>query len=124
MGHGFQVSIMDALVRYHRLLGRRVLWQGGTDHAGIATQMVVERQLHAAGKQRENLSREALLSLITAWKNQSEQRINEQLQRLGASIDVSRNRFTLDADFNQAVVAVFTQLYEEGLLYRGKRLVN
>jgi len=114
MGHGFQVSVMDALIRYHRMMGRRVLWQGGTDHAGIATQMVVERQLRAIGQKPEALSPEQLLEAISEWKTQSEQRINHQLQRLGASIDFSRNRFTQDAGFNQAVVSVFIRLYEEG----------
>lgn len=124
MGHGFQVSIMDALIRYQRMLGKQVLWQGGTDHAGIATQMVVERQLAAQGKQRHKMDREAFLTAINDWKNQSEARINKQLQRLGASIDFSRNRFTQDAGFNEAVIEVFIRLYKDGLLYRGKRLVN
>lgn len=124
MGHGFQISIIDALVRYHRMLGHNVLWQGGTDHAGIATQMVVERQLEAKGKHRDQLGREEFLDILSEWKDQSEHRINEQLKRLGASIDFSRHRFTRDAHFNQAVIEVFIRLYEAGLLYKGQRLVN
>jgi valyl-tRNA synthetase len=122
MGHGLQVSLMDASVRYHRMKGHRVLWQGGTDHAGIATQMVVERQLAAKGQM--SVKREEFLSAVSAWKEHYEHRINSQLQRLGASIDFSRNRFTFDLGFDKAVRQVLVKLYEEGLLYRGKRLVN
>jgi valyl-tRNA synthetase len=124
MGHGFQVSIMDAFIRYHRMLGKKVLWQGGTDHAGIATQMVVERQLALKGKRRDQMTRETFMMEVSGWKEQSEQRIYNQLRRLGASIDFSRNRFTQDEGFNEAVLKVFITLYKQGLLYRGKRLVN
>lgn len=124
MGHAFQVSIMDALVRYNRMLGKKVLWQGGTDHAGIATQLVIENQLAMQGKERSQLKREKFLAILNAWKEKSNAHINTQLKRLGASIDYSRFRFTKDDDFNQAVIKVFTELYEAGLIYRGKRLVN
>lgn len=124
MGHGLQVSEIDLLIRYHRMLGKTVLWQGGTDHAGIATQMVIERQLESQGKHRKDLSRAEFTKIVSQWQTQSEARINYQLKRLGASIDFSRNRFTQDPEFNQAVVHVFKKLYEDGLIYRGKRLVN
>ncbi len=124
MGHGFQVSLMDALIRYQRMCGKNVLWQGGTDHAGIATQMVVERQLLAQGKSRHALGRDQFLGAIWAWKNKSGGMITEQLRYMGASIDWSRERFTRDADFSAAVEKVFIDLYRQGLIYRGKRLVN
>lgn len=124
MGHGFQVSLMDALVRYQRMCGKNVLWQGGTDHAGIATQMVVERQLLAQGKSRHALGRDRFLEAVWAWKNKSGGMITEQLRYMGASIDWSRERFTRDADFSAAVEKVFIDLYSQGLIYRGKRLVN
>ncbi len=124
MGHAFQDTLMDILTRYHRMQGRSTLWQGGTDHAGIATQLVVERQIEAAGKQRLGLGREAFLKEVFAWKDRSGGRITEQLRRLGASIDWSRERFTMDAGLSRAVQEVFVRLYEEGLIYRGKRLVN
>lgn len=124
MGHGFQDSIMDALIRYHRMLGENVLWQAGTDHAGIATQMVVERKLLLTGKTRHDLGREEFIKTIWQWKAESGNMITQQLRRLGASIDWSRERFTMDENYSHAVNTVFIKLYEEGLIYRGQRLVN
>lgn len=124
MGHGFQVTLMDALVRYQRMCGKNVLWQGGTDHAGIATQMVVERQLLVQGKTRYDLGREKFLEAVWEWKTKSGGRITQQLRCLGASIDWSRERFTFDTAFSAAVKKVFIDLYQKGLIYRGKRLVN
>lgn len=124
MGHGFQVSLMDTLIRYQRMCGKNVLWQGGTDHAGIATQMVVERQLEQEGKSRQQLGREAFVERIWQWKAQSGGTITQQLRRIGASIDWSRECFTMDDTLDRAVTKVFVSLYEEGLIYRGKRLVN
>ncbi len=124
MGHAFQDTIMDALIRYHRMQGRKVLWQGGTDHAGIATQMVVERQLNAEGKNRRDLGREAFEQRVWQWKAQSGDTIQAQLKRLGASIDWSRDRFTMDPELQAAVREAFVRLHDEGLIYRGKRLVN
>ncbi len=124
MGHAFQDTLMDALIRYHRMRGDNTLWQAGTDHAGIATQMVVERMLEAEGKSRHDLGREAFLQRVWQWKAQSGGRITEQLRRMGASLDWSRERFTMDEGLSQAVIEVFVRLYEEGLIYRGKRLVN
>ena len=124
MGHAFQDTIMDALVRYHRMKGDRTLWQAGTDHAGIATQMVVERMLAAEGRSRHDLGREAFLERVWEWKRRSGGRITRQLRRLGASLDWSRERFTMDEGLSRAVREVFVRLYEEGLIYRGKRLVN
>jgi valyl-tRNA synthetase len=124
MGHAFQDTLMDALIRYHRMRGDNTLWQAGTDHAGIATQMVVERMLEAEGKSRHDLGREAFLRRVWQWKAQSGGRITEQLRRMGASLDWSRERFTMDEGLSHAVIEVFVRLYEEGLIYRGKRLVN
>jgi valyl-tRNA synthetase len=124
MGHGFQESIMDALVRYHRMKGHNTLWQVGTDHAGIATQMVVERQLDAQGVSRHDLGRDKFIDKIWEWKEESGGTITQQLRRLGASPDWSRERFTMDEGFYEAVQEVFIQLYEDDLIYRGKRLVN
>jgi valyl-tRNA synthetase len=124
MGHGFQVTLMDALIRYQRMCGRNVLWQGGTDHAGIATQMVVERQLLAQGKSRHDMGREIFVEAIWEWKKKSGGMITEQLRYMGASIDWTRERFTRDDDFSAAVEKVFIDLYRQGLIYRGKRLVN
>ena len=124
MGHAFQDTIMDTLIRFHRMDGRNTLWQPGMDHAGIATQMVVERQLNAEGKNRRELGREAFVERVWQWKEQSGGNISNQLRRLGASVDWSRERFTMDEGLSEAVVEVFVQLYEEGLIYRGKRLVN
>lgn len=124
MGHGFQESIMDALVRYNRMKGKNTLWQVGTDHAGIATQMVVERLLDAQGLSRHDLGREKFLEKVWEWKEESGGTITGQLRRLGASPDWSRERFTMDDGFYKAVQEVFIQLYKDGLIYRGKRLVN
>ena len=124
MGHAFQDSIMDALIRYHRMQGNNTLWQVGTDHAGIATQMVVERQLAAQDVSRHDLGREKFLDKVWEWKEQSGGTITRQLRRMGASVDWSRERFTMDEGLSKAVQEVFVRLYEEGLIYRGKRLVN
>jgi valyl-tRNA synthetase len=124
MGHGFQEAIMDALIRYHRMSGYNTLWQVGTDHAGIATQMVVERQLEAQGVSRHDLGREAFVEKVWEWKEQSGGTITRQLRRLGSSLDWSRERFTMDPGLSKAVQEVFIRLYREGLIYRGQRLVN
>ncbi|HUG73822.1 MAG TPA: valine--tRNA ligase [Steroidobacteraceae bacterium] len=124
MGHAFQHTIMDALVRQHRMRRYAALWQVGTDHAGIATQMVVERQLNAAGTSRRELGREAFIKRVWEWKAESGGTIAQQLRRLGASVDWSRERFTMDAGLSGAVTEVFVRLHAEGLIYRGKRLVN
>ena len=124
MGHAFQDTIMDALIRYRRMRGFDTLWQPGTDHAGIATQMVVERQLNASGQSRLDLGREAFVDRIWAWKEQSGGQIARQMRRLGASVDWQRDQFTMDAGLSRAVTEVFVQLYSQGLIYRGKRLVN
>ncbi|HFQ13394.1 MAG TPA: valine--tRNA ligase, partial [Gammaproteobacteria bacterium] len=124
MGHAFQDTIMDALIRYHRMKGDNTLWQPGTDHAGIATQMVVERQLEAEGKTRHDLGREAFIERVWQWKKESGGTITRQLRRMGASPDWRRERFTMDEGLSEAVREVFISLYEEGLIYRGKRLVN
>ena len=124
MGHAFQDTIMDALTRFHRMRGFNTLWQPGTDHAGIATQMVVERQLNAAGQSRVDLGREAFIERVWQWKETSGGMIAKQMRRLGASVDWQRDVFTLDPALSQAVTEVFVRLYEEGLIYRGKRLVN
>ncbi len=124
MGHAFQDTIMDGLIRYHRMRGNNTLWQPGTDHAGIATQMVVERLLAQEGKTRHDLGREKFIERVWEWKTQSGGTITRQLRRLGASVDWSRERFTMDEGLSRAVREVFVKLYEEGLIYRGKRLVN
>ena len=124
MGHAFQDTIMDALIRHRRMQGFDTLWQPGTDHAGIATQMVVERQLNAAGQSRIDLGRDAFIERIWQWKEQSGGQIANQMRRLGASVDWRRDRFTMDAGLSQSVTEVFVRLYKEGLIYRGKRLVN
>ncbi|MEY4760958.1 MAG: hypothetical protein RLZZ200_814, partial [Pseudomonadota bacterium] len=124
MGHAFQDTIMDSLVRYHRMRGNDTLWQVGTDHAGIATQMVVERQLNATGTNRQELGRDAFTQRVWEWKEQSGGTICQQLRRLGASVDWTRERFTMDEPMSKAVTEVFVRLYEEGLIYRGQRLVN
>ncbi|MBK5937577.1 valine--tRNA ligase [Halorhodospira halophila] len=124
MGHAFQDTVMDALVRYHRMEGHNTLWQPGTDHAGIATQMVVERQLEAEGLSRHDLGREPFLERVWQWKAESGGTIQNQLRRMGASVDWSRERFTMDEGLSEAVTEVFVRLYEEDLLYRGERLVN
>lgn len=124
MGHGFQEAIMDALIRYHRMKGNNTLWQVGTDHAGIATQMVVERLLDADGVSRHDLGREKFIEKVWEWKEESGGAITRQLRRLGASPDWSRERFTMDDGFYEAVQEAFIRLYEDNLIYRGKRLVN
>ena len=124
MGHAFQDTIMDALTRYHRMRGEATLWQPGTDHAGIATQMVVERQLEGEGSSRAALGRDAFIERVWKWKGESGGTIARQMRRLGASVDWSRDRFTMDEGLSQTVTEVFVRLYEEGLIYRGKRLVN
>ena len=124
MGHGFNNAIMDTLTRYHRMLGENTLWQPGTDHAGIATQMVVERQLNAQGIKRHDLGREKFLDKVWEWKAESGGNITRQIRRLGSSVDWSRERFTMDDGLSNAVKEVFVRLYEDGLIYRGKRLVN
>jgi len=124
MGHAFQHTLMDALTRYHRMRGDNTLWQPGTDHAGIATQIVVERQLDQQHIRRRDLGREAFLERVWKWKEESGSVISRQMRRLGASCDWSRERFTMDAGLSRAVTEVFVRLYEEDLIYRGKRLVN
>ena len=124
MGHAFQMTIMDALIRYQRMLGKRTLWQGGTDHAGIATQKIVENQLAAQGKTRHDLGREKFIKRVWEWKAESGSTITSQMRRLGASMDWSRERFTMDEGLSAAVRKVFVQWYRDGLLYRGKRLVH
>lgn len=124
MGHGFNNAFMDALVRFRRMQGRNTLWQPGTDHAGIATQMVVERRLAAEGKNRHDLGRDAFIDEIWKWKEESGGTITEQLRRLGSSLDWSRERFTMDEGLSKAVREAFVRLHEKGMIYRGKRLVN
>lgn len=124
MGHAFQDTIMDILVRYNRMLGKKTLWQVGTDHAGIATQMVVERRLAAKEVSRHDLGRDKFTEEIWKWKEESGNTITKQLRRMGASTDWERERFTMDDGLSDAVQDVFIQLHKEGLIYRGKRLVN
>ncbi|HPB90259.1 MAG TPA: valine--tRNA ligase [Rugosibacter sp.] len=124
MGHGFNQAIMDALTRYHRMRGDNTLWQPGTDHAGIATQIVVERQLDAQGVSRHDLGREKFIEKVWEWKEFSGGAITRQMRRLGTSPDWSRERFTMDAGLSTIVTETFVRLYNEGLIYRGKRLVN
>jgi valyl-tRNA synthetase len=124
MGHAFQHTLMDTLTRWHRMRGYAALWQPGTDHAGIATQMVVERQLAAEGTSRHDLGREKFLERVWKWKEQSGGTITRQMRRLGESVDWSRDTFTMDPRLSRAVTEVFVRLHEEGLIYRGKRLVN
>ena len=124
MGHAFQDTVMDTLIRYHRMKGDNTLWQPGTDHAGIATQMVVERQLAAQQKSRHDLGREKFIEKVWQWKEESGGQITRQLRRMGTSPDWSRERFTMDEGLSDAVSEVFVSLYDEGLIYRGKRLVN
>jgi valyl-tRNA synthetase len=124
MGHAFQDTIMDILTRYNRMCGKRALWQPGQDHAGIATQMVVERQLGAEGVSRHDLGREAFVDAVWEWKDSSGGTIHRQMRRLGASVDWAHDCFTMDESLSAAVTRVFVELYGEGLIYRGKRLVN
>jgi valyl-tRNA synthetase len=124
MGHAFQDTLMDALTRYHRMRGDNTLWQPGTDHAGIATQMVVERQLNSEDLTRHDIGREKFIERIWEWKHESGGTITRQLRRMGSSVDWSRERFTMDKGLSRAVNETFVKLHEEGLIYRGKRLVN
>jgi valyl-tRNA synthetase len=124
MGHAFQHTLMDALIRYQRMSGRNTLWQPGTDHAGIATQIVVERQLEQQGTDRRALGRERFVERVWQWKAESGSTITRQMRRLGASCDWARERFTMDEGLSRTVTEVFVRLYEQGLIYRGKRLVN
>jgi len=124
MGHGFNNAIMDALIRFRRMQGRNTLWQPGTDHAGIATQMLVERRIGAEGLSRHDLGREKFLEKVWEWKNESGGNISRQIRRLGSSVDWSRERFTMDEGLSEAVKEAFVRLHEDGLIYRGKRLVN
>jgi len=124
MGHAFQQTLMDVMIRYRRMRGDNTLWQVGTDHAGIATQIVVEQQLVAQGTSRRDLTREQFVERVWAWKEQSGSTITHQMRRLGASADWSRERFTMDPGLSAAVIETFVRLHEDGLIYRGKRLVN
>jgi valyl-tRNA synthetase len=124
MGHGFNNAVMDTMIRYRRMKGDDTLWQVGTDHAGIATQMVVERQLAAQGISRHDLGREEFLKKVWEWKEQSGGTITRQIRRLGSSVDWSRERFTMDDGLSKAVQEAFVRLFDDGLIYRGKRLVN
>ena len=124
MGHAFQDTIMDALTRYKRMQGYRALWQPGTDHAGIATQMVVERLLNSEGTSKREVGRDKFVERVWQWKDESGGQIGNQLRRLGASLDWSRDRFTMDEGCSEAVTREFIDLYNEDLIYRGKRLVN
>ncbi|TAN01327.1 MAG: valine--tRNA ligase [Rhodanobacteraceae bacterium] len=124
MGHAFQQTIMDALIRHARMSGKNTLWQGGTDHAGIATQKIVENQLAAEGKTRHDLGREKFVERVWQWKQESGNGIYKQMRRLGASVDWSRERFTMDEGLSAAVRRVFVEWYRAGLIYRGNRLVN
>jgi len=124
MGHAFNQTLMDSLIRYQRMLGNRTLWQMGTDHAGIATQMLVERQLASEGSNRHELGREAFIERVWDWKKQSGGTISQQIRRMGSSLDWTRERFTMDEGYAEAVQTAFIQLFDQGLIYRGTRLVN
>ena len=124
MGHAFNQTIMDSLTRYHRMLGANTVWVPGTDHAGIATQIVVERQLQDQGVSRHNLGREAFVKKVWEWKEKSGSTITNQMRRMGDTVDWSREYFTMDPKLSKTVTETFVQLYEQGLIYRGKRLVN
>ncbi len=124
MGHAFQQTLMDLMVRYHRMRGDNTLWQVGTDHAGIGTQVVVEQQLKAEGKSRHDLGREKFVERVWTWKEESGSTITRQMRRMGASADWTRERFTMDEGLSAAVLKTFIRLYEDGLIYRGKRLVH
>ncbi|MBT5969340.1 MAG: class I tRNA ligase family protein, partial [Nitrospina sp.] len=124
MGHAFNNTLQDILARWKRMLGFEVLWQPGTDHAGIATQNVVERQLHAEGTNRQELGREEFVKRVWKWKKESGGTINHQLRKLGSSLDWERDRFTMDEGLSKAVREVFVSLYEEGLIYKGDYIVN
>ncbi len=120
MGHGFQYALMDTLIRYHRMQGFNTLWQVGTDHAGIATQMVVEQQLIAQGKDPKQLGRDKFEQYVWDWKDKSSGTIQRQMRRIGVSVDWQRERFTMDPGLSEAVHKVFIDLYEQNLIYRGK----
>ena len=124
MGHAFQDTIMDIITRYQRMKGKNTLWQVGTDHAGIATQMVVERQLEKKGTSRQELGRQSFENEVWKWKEQSGNTITNQMKRLGASTDWTKEKFTMDENLIHGVTKVFIQLFKEGLIYRGKRLIN
>jgi valyl-tRNA synthetase len=124
MGHAFNQTIMDALTRYHRMKGFNTLWVPGTDHAGIATQIVVERQLEQEGKARRELGREAFVQRVWDWKAFSGSTITQQMRRLGASVDWSHEYFTMDEGLSRVVTETFVRLYEQGLIYRGTRMVS
>ncbi len=124
MGHAFQQTLMDLMIRYHRMRGDNTLWQVGTDHAGIATQIIVEQQLKAKGMSRHDLGREKFVERVWAWKEESGSTITRQMRRMGASADWTRERFTMDEGLSAAVKKTFIRLYEDGLIYRGKRLVH
>ena len=124
MGHMLKQTEMDIIVRWHRMRGFLTLWLPGTDHAGIATQMMVERQLAAEGKNRREIGREAFIARVWDWKQHYGGAILEQMKRLGASVDWSREYFTMDERMSRAVREAFVRLYEEGLIYRGKYIVN
>src|SRR5262249_2693979 len=124
MGHAFNQTIMDALTRYHRMLGHNTLWLPGTDHAGIATQIVVERQLQEQGQSRHDLGRKNFVARVWEWKAQSGSTITGQMRRLGDSVSWAHEYFTMDDKLSKIVIETFVQLHEQGLIYRGKRLVN
>ena len=124
MGHAFNHTLIDILIRHSRMKGERTLWQAGTDHAGIATQMLVERKLTEENQTKSDLGREKFIDKVWEWRRSSGTTISEQIRRMGSSIDWSRERFTMDDDYADAVIEVFVRLYDEGLIYRGKRLVN
>jgi valyl-tRNA synthetase len=124
MGHALNATLQDILARWHRMHGKRALWLPGTDHAGIATQNVVEKSLTDEGTDRHTLGREAFIEHVWAWKKEYGDRIIHQLKKMGASADWSRQRFTLDDGLSKAVREVFVRLYEEGLIYRATRLIN
>jgi valyl-tRNA synthetase len=124
MGHAFNQTLMDTLIRYQRMKGRKTLWQMGTDHAGIATQMLVERQLAEKNIKRQDIGRDAFNERVWQWKEQSGGTIAQQIRRMGSSLDWSRDRFTMDEGYATAVLTVFEQLYDQGLIYKGQRLVN
>ena len=124
MGHAFQHTLMDALTRYHRMRGNNTLWQPGTDHAGIATQIVVERQLDAQKVSRHDLGRDKFIERVWQWKEESGSTITRQMRRLGSSCDWERERFTMDEGLSRTVTETFVRMHQQGLIYRGKRLVN
>ena len=124
MGHALTFTLQDLLIRYHRMIGRDALWQPGQDHAGIATQMVVERQLGEQNISRRDIGRDAFINKVWEWKAESGGTIQRQLRRIGASPDWERNRFTLDEGLSKSVLKIFVQMYRDGFIYRDKRLVN